>query len=146
MIKGGFAEKRPSSSFWFPRPYRAERVYFWSTQAKAWRKFSWHLRAGFAAFPAFPGVPCIPRVPGAIGVDQTLPHAIVPVPLYGSRKVRLGSHGKDCQPLQAQGFYLPVERNLRWTKRLLGLRATRKRVENEPEVILVAPLGEGAVR
>src|SRR5260221_9721022 len=64
-------------------------------------------------------------VPAAIGVDQTLPHAIVPVPLYGSRKVRLGSHGKDCQPLQAQGFYLPVERNLRWSKRLLGLRATR---------------------
>src|SRR5258707_2012998 len=62
---------------------------------------------------------------GAIGVDQTLPHAIVPVPLYGSRKVRLGSHGKDRQPLQAQGFYLPVDRNLRWSKRLLGLRATR---------------------
>src|SRR5260221_1138350 len=83
---------------------------------------------------------------GASGVDQTLPHAIVPIPLYGSSKVRLGSHGKDCQPLQAQGVYLPVERNLRWTKRLLGLRATRNRVEKEPEGLLVAPHGEGTGR
>src|SRR4029077_17715576 len=145
MIKGGFAEKRPSSSFWFPRPYRAERVYFGPPRLKPGPSF--HGPPGrIRGFPGVPRVPCIPRVPGAIGVDQTLPHAIVPVPLYGSRKVRLGSHGKDCQPLQAQGFYLPVERNLRWAKRLLGLRATRNRVEKEPEGILVAPHGEGTGR
>jgi len=97
-------DKRPSSSFWFPRPYRAERVYFGPPRLKAGLSFLGPSGRVVDA-PGVPGAIGVPGATGAIGVpgatgvtgvDGTLPHAIVAVPLYGSRKVRLGSHGKDC--------------------------------------------------
>ena len=46
--------------------------------------------------------------------------------------------GKDRQPLQAAGLRLPVLRNLRRARQLLGLRPARRRAEAQRQGSLVA--------
>src|SRR5204863_3265605 len=57
-------------------------------------------------------------------------------------ELRRGKHGKDRQLMQAARIHFPVERDLRRTEWPVGLRPARRRVEAQPEELLVA--GDGS--
>jgi glycyl-tRNA synthetase len=90
MIKGGFAEKRPSSSFWFPRPYRAERVYFGPPRLKP--GLSFHGPPG-----RIRGVPGVPRVPLHSPRSRAFPALTkrYPMPLFRFRYMAHAKPGSD---------------------------------------------------
>ena len=67
---------------------------------------------------------------------------IVPAPVFFGFPHELrdtsGHDGKDREPLQAAGVRLPVERDLRRARELLGLRSARRRAQAQRQRGLVA--------
>ena len=65
---------------------------------------------------------------------------------YEPKEGRSRSNGKDSQLVQAARPCFSIERNLRWIKRLLGLRPARGRAKKKSQGFLVAPDGQGKRR
>src|SRR5262245_52383705 len=57
---------------------------------------------------------------------------------------RFTAHGKNRQLVQAAWLHLSIQRNLRRTKRCVGLWTTRRRTKAQPEELLVARNGPRA--